>query len=120
MVSMPNILVFQMILPFLAPLADLILVSSIIIAALGIVEAGISHILIYYLVFTLVDMAGAAMAFAFEKEDYKKLLWIIPQRFIYRQLMYYVLIKSFRKALKGELQGWGKLKRTGNVTALAR
>jgi cellulose synthase/poly-beta-1,6-N-acetylglucosamine synthase-like glycosyltransferase/spore germination protein YaaH/peptidoglycan/xylan/chitin deacetylase (PgdA/CDA1 family) len=117
MVSMPNILVFQMILPFLAPLADLILLSSIIIAALGIVQASVSHIVLYYLIFTLVDMAGAALAFAFEKENYKKLLWIIPQRFIYRQLMYYVLIKSFRKALKGELQGWGKLKRTGNVTA---
>ena len=119
MVSMPNIFIFQMILPFLAPLADLILLSSILIAALGIVEASVSHILIYYLIFTLVDMAGAALAFAFEKEDYKKLLWIIPQRFVYRQLMYYVLFKSFRKALKGELQGWGKLKRTGNVTAVS-
>lgn len=119
MVAMPNILIFQMILPFLAPLADLILLSSIAIAALGIVQASVGHILLYYLVFTLVDMAGAALAFAFEKEDYKKLFWIIPQRFIYRQLMYYVLIKSFRKALKGELQGWGKLKRTGNVTTAA-
>lgn len=42
----------------------------------------------YYLIFTLVDIAGAALAFAFEKEDYKKLLWMIPQRLIYRQLMY--------------------------------
>lgn len=118
MIAMPNILIFQMILPFLAPLADLILLSSIVIAALGIIQASVGHILLYYLVFTLVDMAGAALAFAFEKENHKKLLWIIPQRFIYRQLMYYVLIKSFRKALKGELQGWGKLKRTGNVTAV--
>lgn len=60
-------------------------------------------------------MAGAALAFAYEKEDYKKLVWMIPQRFIYRQLMYYILFKSFNKALKGELQGWGALKRTGNV-----
>lgn len=119
MVAMPNIFIFQIILPFLAPLADLILLGSIIIASLGIVEASISHILIYYLIFTLVDVAGAALAFAFEKEDYKKLFWIIPQRFVYRQLMYYVLFKSFRKALKGELQGWGKLKRTGNVTAVS-
>jgi hypothetical protein len=57
----------------------------------------------------------ATMAFSFEKEDYKKLLWVIPQRFIYRQLMYYILIKSFNRALKGELQEWGVLKRTGNV-----
>ena len=40
---------------------------------------------------------------------------VVSQRFIYRQLMYYKLIKSFNKALKGELQGWGVLKRTGNV-----
>jgi hypothetical protein len=57
----------------------------------------------------------AIIAFWMQKEDYKKLVYIIPQRFIWRQLMYYVLFKSIRKALKGELSGWGALKRTGNV-----
>ncbi len=115
MVAMPNILIFQMILPFLAPLADLILALSLIAAGFGIIPASISHIVIYYIIFTLVDVAGAALAFAFEKEDYKKLIWMIPQRLVYRQLMYYIIIKSFSKAIKGELQGWGVLKRTGNV-----
>ena len=119
MVAMPNILIFQMILPFLAPLADLILVLSLIAAGFGIIPASISHIVIYYIIFTLVDVAGAALAFAFEKEDYKKLIWMIPQRLVYRQLMYYIIIKSFSKAIKGELQGWGVLKRTGNVKHLA-
>jgi hypothetical protein len=50
-----------------------------------------------------------------EKEDYKKLWYIVPQRFIWRQLMYYILIRSVRHALKGELSGWGTVKRTGNV-----
>jgi len=40
---------------------------------------------------------------------------MIPQRLIYRQLMYYINIKSFNSAIKGELQGWGVLKRTGNA-----
>ena len=115
MVALPNILIFQMILPFLAPLADLVLVISLLAAGLGIIQSSIGHILIYYGIFTLVDAAGAALAFAFEKEDYKKLLWMIPQRLVYRQLMYYILLKSFGKALKGELQAWGVLKRTGNV-----
>jgi poly-beta-1,6 N-acetyl-D-glucosamine synthase len=115
MVALPNILVFQMILPFLAPLADLILVLSLIAAGFGIIPASLGHIIFYYLIFSVVDIAGAALAFAFEKEDYKKLLWMIPQRLIYRQLMYYILIKSFNRAIKGELQGWGVLKRTGNV-----
>ncbi len=119
MVALPNILIFQMILPFLAPLADLLLVLSLIAAGLGIIPADVSHILLYYFIFTLVDVAGAALAFAFEKADYKKLIWMIPQRLVYRQLMYYILIKSFNKAIKGELQGWGVLKRTGNVKQLA-
>lgn len=29
--------------------------------------------------------------------------------------MYYVLFKSYLKAIKGELQQWGVLKRTGDV-----
>ncbi|HVZ97912.1 MAG TPA: glycosyltransferase [Chitinophagaceae bacterium] len=119
MIAMPNILIYQMILPILAPLADLILVLSIIAASLGVVVASVPHILFYYIIFTLVDMAGAALAFAFEKENYLKLIWMFPQRLIYRQLMYYILIKSFNKAIKGELQGWGALKRTGSVKDVA-
>ena len=115
MIALPHILIFQMILPFLAPLADLVLLISLIAAAFNIIPVSTGHIVLYYLIFSLVDMAGAALAFAYEKEDYKKLLWMIPQRFIYRQLMYYILFKSFNKALKGEMQGWGILKRTGNV-----
>ena len=115
MIALPHILIFQMILPFLAPLADLVLVLSLVAAAFNIIPVSTGHIALFYAIFSLVDMAGAALAFAYEKEDYKKLLWMIPQRFIYRQLMYYILFKSFNKALKGELQGWGILKRTGNV-----
>ncbi len=118
MVALPNILIFQMILPFLAPLADVVLVLSLVAAGFGIIPADVSHIILYYFIFTLVDVAGAALAFAFEKEDYKKLIWMIPQRLVYRQLMYYIIIKSFNKAIKGELQGWGVLKRTGNVKQL--
>ena len=40
---------------------------------------------------------------------------MFPQRIVYRPLMYYVLFKSYLKALKGELMGWGVLKRTGNI-----
>ncbi len=115
MVAMPNILIYQMILPILAPLADLILVVSLIAASFGIIMASISHIIFYYIIFSFIDIAGAALAFAYEKENYMKLLWMIPQRLIYRQLMYYILIKSFNKAIKGEIQGWGALKRTGSV-----
>jgi hypothetical protein len=69
----------------------------------------------YYLVFMIVDTAIALLAFSFEKEKIIKLFWLIPQRLGYRWLMYIVLFRAFRRAIKGELQNWGVLKRTGNV-----
>jgi glycosyltransferase, group 2 family protein len=74
------------------------------------------QIFIYYLLFLLVDGSVSIMAYIVEKEPLWVLLWIIPQRFFYRWVMYYVIFKSYMKAIKGELQSWGVLKRTGNVT----
>jgi cellulose synthase/poly-beta-1,6-N-acetylglucosamine synthase-like glycosyltransferase/spore germination protein YaaH/peptidoglycan/xylan/chitin deacetylase (PgdA/CDA1 family) len=110
MVGMPNILIFQIILPLFSPLADLMMI-------LGLFGNHWQKIVIYYVAFVLVDFIVGIIAFRLEKEDYRKLVYIIPQRFIWRQLMYYVLFKSLRRAVKGELSGWGVLKRTGNVTA---
>ena len=109
MIGMPNILLFQIILPLFSPLADLMMIFGLLGGKPG-------KILIYYVVFILVDFVVGIVAFWMEKEDYKKLWYIIPQRFIWRQLMYYILFKAVRKALKGELSGWGVVKRTGSVT----
>lgn len=109
MVGMPNILIFQIVLPLFSPLADLMMIF-------GLLGDKPEKILIYYVLFVLIDFLVAIIAFKMEKESYKKLVYIIPQRFIWRQLMYYILFKAIRKALKGELSGWGVLKRTGNVT----
>lgn len=106
--AMPNILVFQFIIPFFSPLADLFMLF-------GLFSDNAVKIAIYYGIFMLVDISIAIMAFFFEKEKTGKLLWIVPQRFVYRWIMYIVLFKSFLKAVKGELQSWGVLKRTGNV-----
>jgi cellulose synthase/poly-beta-1,6-N-acetylglucosamine synthase-like glycosyltransferase/peptidoglycan/xylan/chitin deacetylase (PgdA/CDA1 family)/spore germination protein YaaH len=108
MVGMPNILIFQIILPLFSPLADLMMIFALF-------GAKPEKMLFYYLAFVLIDFIVGIIAFKMEKENYKKLIYIIPQRFMWRQLMYYVLFKSIRKALKGELSGWGVLKRTGNV-----
>lgn len=109
MVGMPNILIFQIILPLFSPLADLMMV-------IGLFSDKPFKIIAYYIAFIVVDFIVSILAFRMEREDYKKLIYIIPQRFVWRQLMYYVLFKSIRKAVKGELSGWGALKRTGNVT----
>ncbi len=108
MLGMPNILIFQIVLPLFSPLADLFMI-------IGLFSDKPGKILAYYAGFVVIDFIVAVIAFWMQKEDYKKLVYIIPQRFIWRQLMYYVLFKSIRRALKGELSGWGASKRTGNV-----
>jgi poly-beta-1,6 N-acetyl-D-glucosamine synthase len=113
MVALPNVFVFQIILPMLAPLADIMLILSLIWNHDN--PASLHKIELYYLIFFAVDVLVSVIAFTFEKEKFGKLIWLIPQRFVYRQLMYVILFKAIRKAIKGESQGWGILKRTGNV-----
>jgi cellulose synthase/poly-beta-1,6-N-acetylglucosamine synthase-like glycosyltransferase/peptidoglycan/xylan/chitin deacetylase (PgdA/CDA1 family) len=106
--AMPNILLFQYIIPAFIPLADVVMV-------LGLVSGNASKILPYYLLFMVIDAAMAFIAFRMEKEKTSRLIWLIPQRLIYRWLMWFVLFKAVRRAIKGELQSWGVLKRTGTV-----
>jgi len=42
-------------------------------------------------------------------------VWLLWQRFLYRQLMYAVLLKSLKTAVSGIRTGWGKLDRKGTV-----
>ncbi len=107
-VALPNILVFQILMPLVAPLADLFMI-------IGIFTGNGLLILEYYGLFMLIDLAVSIMAFSFEKENLFKLVWFLPQRIIYRWLMLYILFKAIRRVLKGQLQSWGVLKRTGNV-----
>ena len=106
--ALPNILVFQYIIPFVIPLADFFMV-------VGLLTGQASKIAGYYLVFMLVDLLVALLAFTFEREKLVRLIWLIPQRLIWRWLTWLVLFRAVRRALKGELQHWGVLKRTGNV-----
>jgi hypothetical protein len=78
---------------------------------------GLQHVLFFYLLFLSVDFLAAFVAFSLErKEDWKLIIWLLPQRFFYRQLMYYVAIKSFLKAIQGQIVGWGKLERKSTVS----
>ena len=106
--ALPNVLIFQYIIPFVIPLADFFMI-------VGLLTGNASKIAGYYLVFMLVDLAVALLAFSFEREKLVRLIWLIPQRLIWRWLTWLVLFRAVRRALKGELQHWGVLKRTGNV-----
>jgi peptidoglycan-N-acetylglucosamine deacetylase len=51
-----------------------------------------------------------------EPGEDKSLTWLIfLQRFVYRQLMYWVVVRSFKTAVQGRGVGWGKLERKATV-----
>jgi cellulose synthase/poly-beta-1,6-N-acetylglucosamine synthase-like glycosyltransferase len=111
-IALPNIILFHFILPVLSPFAELIMIF-------GIIGGFWQQIITYYILFLAFDFGSALLAFSFEKEKLHKLWLILPQRIIYRQLMYWVLIKSIISAIRGTLVGWGILKRTGKTKILA-
>jgi hypothetical protein len=55
------------------------------------------------------------VAIALDRERWRLLGWLFWQRFVYRQVMYAVVLRSLRMALVGRAAGWGKLERKGTV-----
>lgn len=109
-ILLPNIILFQLVLPFFNPLVDLMLLFSLLFG-----KTFITFML--YLIYFIIEILIATIAFAYQGNliSIKTILYLIPQRIIYRQLLFIVLIKSYLKAIKGEFVHWGVLKRTGNV-----
>jgi hypothetical protein len=98
---------------------------QLIVSGLDVIEHGsqfdsasLQKVVLYYLVFLMVDLGSAALAFAIERREKLSLLgWLVLQRFGYRQLMYYVVLKAGFAALFGPMIGWNKLDRKSTVVA---
>jgi peptidoglycan-N-acetylglucosamine deacetylase len=123
LVALPNLLLFQVIFPLISPVMDLELLVSGVAAFTQSLQHPtefspdtFSRTLFYYAVFILVDALAALLGFLLEeKEDWALMLWLPLQRFWYRQLMYYVAVKSTLTAIRGSAVGWGKLERKATV-----
>jgi cellulose synthase/poly-beta-1,6-N-acetylglucosamine synthase-like glycosyltransferase/spore germination protein YaaH/peptidoglycan/xylan/chitin deacetylase (PgdA/CDA1 family) len=116
-VALPNIFIFQLLLPLFSPAIDLLFLMSL--ALWGLSQFHISAIpqlftaqdmelsVIFFLGFMLIDLIACAIAFALEKhEDWSLLLPLVLQRFYYRQMMYIVLFRALTQAVKGRPVGW--------------
>ena len=56
-------------------------------------------------------------AFCLEPSESWSLSWsMLIQRFAYRQIMCWVVVRSFVAAVRGHIVGWGTLARKGTVT----
>ena len=128
LIALPQVWLFQIMLTTLAPVADLLLVWQLVGEWLNYVQHGgefssanFQLIVTYYIVFMVVDLLAAMTGFLMEKgEDWSLLWWLALQRFGYRQIMYYVVLRSIWAAVRGPVVSWGKLERTGAVSANRR
>ena len=106
--ALPYIFFFQILLPIIAPLIDLF-------ALYGLIFTNPVPVISYWVAFNLVQVALAAYAFRMDGESLRP-LWALPlQQFVYRQLMYLVIIESTISALAGTRAHWGSLQRRGDV-----
>ena len=127
MIAMPNVWIFQILFPLVSPVMDLMLVWTLIGAGLErlghpdeYAMTNLKQIIFYYGLFLTLDWLAAAFAFVLERrEQWNLLWWLFLQRFCYRQVMYYVMIKSVATAARGTLVSWGKLERKATVEAHA-
>ncbi|MFI5058236.1 MAG: glycosyltransferase [Candidatus Acidiferrales bacterium] len=121
-IALPNIFVFQLALPLISPIIDLMFLGSVALwglAQLRIAQlpqlwttADVERSVLFFLGFLLIDVFTCIVAFALEKnEDWTLLVPVLLQRFYYRQLMYVVLFRSVKEAVSGRPVGWRGVER---------
>ena len=123
MVALPQVWLFQILFSVVSPLVDLVLVWQIVATSLDYLQhrgqfddTNLLRMLAFYAAFMAVDLGASALAFAMEKKEKWSLLWwLVLQRFGYRQLMYYVVVRSVWTAIRGPSVGWGKQERKATV-----
>jgi cellulose synthase/poly-beta-1,6-N-acetylglucosamine synthase-like glycosyltransferase/peptidoglycan/xylan/chitin deacetylase (PgdA/CDA1 family) len=99
---------FQVLLPLAAPLMDAFLLY-------GLFFLDVRNTLMLWGGFVAAQLLTAAYAFRLDGESLRP-LWSLPlQQFVYRQLMYLVVVQSVFTAVYGVRLPWVKLRRTGDV-----
>ncbi|MEV6730892.1 hypothetical protein [Streptomyces sp. NPDC051364] len=102
------LLMFQVLLPLLAPVVD-------IIAVFGLIFLDPVRILGLWSAFLLLQVLMGLYAFHLDEER-PGALWSLPlQQFVYRQLMYLVVIQSVFTAIAGSRLRWQRMERYGSL-----
>ncbi len=127
--ALPNILIFQMLLPLVSPFIDLMFVAGVIHYFVdryyhpeAASAASFEKLLAYFGAFLLIDFLTSSIAFSLErrhpanKGDGWLLFHIWLQRFAYRQVFSIVLFKTLKRAIDGKPFNWEKLERTAKMS----
>jgi cellulose synthase/poly-beta-1,6-N-acetylglucosamine synthase-like glycosyltransferase/peptidoglycan/xylan/chitin deacetylase (PgdA/CDA1 family)/spore germination protein YaaH len=127
-VGLPQTILFQLLFALVSPIIDLALVWNIFSTVSSIHEHGytavkgdLQLVALFWILFAAIDLTAGLIAFALERrENWRLMVWLIPQRFGYRQIMYYVVIKAVIQAVRGPRVGWSKIARSGQVEVAAK
>jgi peptidoglycan-N-acetylglucosamine deacetylase len=131
-VALPNIVIFQILLPLVSPLIDIMFAFGAIGYAIdkhfhpdSADPSSFHKLVAFFFAFLVIDFLASALAFALERRgpDDKEDVWLLSQvwlqRFAYRQLFSVVLFKTLKRALEGRRFAWDKLERTAAVKRVA-
>ena len=122
-IGIPQAWLFQIGFALISPIIDLALIVSFGSTANHIHQHGwvqtqsdVLRMAVYWITFTTIDILCGWVAYRLEpREKRYPAVMLVMQRFIYRQLMYSVVIRAVWNALRGPWVGWGKLERSGRV-----
>ncbi len=127
--ALPNILIFQILLPLVSPFIDLMFIAGIVNYGLDkyfhpetASTDSLYKLLTFFFAFLLIDFTASALAFMLERKhpaskgDYWLLFHIWIQRFTYRQVFSVVLFKTIKRAIDGKPFNWDKLERTAQMS----
>lgn len=127
--ALPNIIVFQILLPLVSPLIDLMFVASFLkflydhhFHPESASSASFVKLLYFFLAFMVIDFSASALAFLLERKhpaskgDMWLLMHIWIQRFTYRQVFSVVLFKTIKRVIDGRPFSWDKLERTAQMS----
>jgi len=105
---MPNTLFFGILMPLTYPIIDTVLIISLIFG-------GASTLWLPIILYTVIDMLYALWGVWGEKGGLRLILYVPLQRFFYRQLLYYTVIKSLVRAIEGRGARWNKFAKLGET-----
>jgi len=127
-VALPNILIFQILLPLVSPFIDLMFAVGVIWYFLqkhfhpeSTDPASFQRLLLFFVAFLVIDFIASAIAFALERRqpEAREDAWLLSQvwlqRFAYRQVFSIVLFRTLKRAIQGRPFAWDKLERTAAV-----
>ena len=127
--ALPNILLFQILLPLFSPFIDLMFFAGVAnyfynkhFHPEAASPASFEKLLAFFLAFLIIDFVTSTLAFSLERKhpachgDAWLLGHIWIQRFTYRQVFSIVLFKTLKRAIDGKPFAWDKLERTATMS----